>query len=86
MIMIDADLQHPPELILKLIEGWQDGSDVVIGVRTRNKDADIIKKIGSYFYRKIMLRISDTYIKDGATDFRLLDRKVVDEFNTGSRR
>ncbi len=81
VIMIDADLQHPPELIRQLVEKWEQGSDVVIGVRTKNKDADIIKKIGSFFYYKIINAISDTYIKSGSTDFRLLDRKVVNEFN-----
>ena len=81
VIMIDADLQHPPELIRQLIEKWEAGADVVIGVRTKNKDTDIVKKIGSFFYYKIINSISDTYIKSGSTDFRLLDRKVVDEFN-----
>lgn len=80
-IMIDADLQHPVLLIPKLIQRWEDGSDVVIGVRTKNNGASLVKRFGSFLYYKIINTISDTPIRSGATDFRLLDRKVVVEFN-----
>lgn len=80
VIMIDADLQHPVGLIPEFIEKWQNGVDVVVGIRTENKKAGLIKRIGSTTYYRIMNSISETGITPKATDFRLLDRKVVDEF------
>jgi len=81
VIMIDADLQHPTSLIPKLIAKWEAGSDVVIGLRKKNRGQSFIKSCGSALYYKIMNVISDTPIQSGATDFRLIDRKVVNEFN-----
>ena len=80
-IAIDADLQHPPQLILEFIKHWESGADVVIGLRTKNKGQSITKKCCSYLYYKFMNAISDTPIEPGATDFRLIDRKVINEFN-----
>jgi polyisoprenyl-phosphate glycosyltransferase len=85
-ICIDADLQHPPELIPHFIEKWLEGADVVIGVREKDAHESWIKKIGSYFYYKIINSISETPILPGATDFRLLDRKVIDSFKEFSER
>jgi dolichol-phosphate mannosyltransferase len=80
VMMIDADMQHPPELIPEFIHKWESDVDVVVGIRTKNKREGLIKKVGSYFYYKIMNLISDTPITPRATDFRLIDRKVVEEF------
>jgi polyisoprenyl-phosphate glycosyltransferase len=80
-IMIDADLQHPPALIPELIAKWQNGAEVVIGVRKTNKGEGLVKKIGSKLFYEIINRISDVKIVPQATDFRLLDRVVLDEFN-----
>jgi len=74
---IDADLQHPVELMPGFIEKWQNGAEVVIGVRNRNKGEGMVKKIGSLLFYKIMNAIGDTKITPSATDYRLLDRKVV---------
>ena len=63
------------------IKKWEGGADVVIGLRTENKGQSFLKKICSFLYYKIINAISDTPILSGATDFRLIDRKVVDEFN-----
>jgi glycosyltransferase involved in cell wall biosynthesis len=82
VMAIDADLQHPPVLIPQFIEKWQAGSDVVIGVRSNNASDSFLKKLGSKLYYKIINRISETPIVPNATDFRLLDRQVVDELNT----
>lgn len=81
VIMIDADLQHPPRTILEFLKKWEEGAEVVIGVRNQSKSEGIIKKVGSYFFYKIINIISDTKSVPQATDFRLLDRKVADEFN-----
>ncbi|MCX6781640.1 MAG: glycosyltransferase family 2 protein [Candidatus Magasanikbacteria bacterium] len=77
VIMIDADLQHPVELVPNFMEKWQNGAEVVIGVRNRNIGGGIVKKIGSLLFYKIMDTIGDTKITPNATDYRLLDRKVV---------
>jgi polyisoprenyl-phosphate glycosyltransferase len=80
-IMIDADLQHPPALILELIAKWQNGAEVVIGVRKTNRGAGLVKMIGSQIFYKIINNITDIKIMPQATDFRLIDRVVIDEFN-----
>lgn len=81
VILIDADLQHPPELIPAFIKKWEEGKDVVVGIREKNKGEGLVKKLGSFFYYKIMNAIGETKITPRATDFRLIDRQVVDEFN-----
>ena len=85
-IMIDADLQHPPSLIPKFIEKWEEGASVVIGVRKSNQGEELIKKVGSRFFYKIINRISQTKLVPNATDYRLLDRAVIDEFSKFSER
>lgn len=85
-IMIDADLQHPPNLITEFIKKWEDGAEVVVGVRKENNEKNLAKKLGSLLFYKIMGKISETDITPNATDFRLLDRTVVDAFNRFSER
>ena len=80
VLMIDGDLQHPIELIPEFIKKWERGADVVIGVREKNQGEGLLKKIGSWWFYKIMNHIGETKITPHATDFRLLDRKVVEEF------
>jgi len=80
-IMLDADLQHPPAMIPKFVEVWEQGAEVVVGVRKKNNKDSWTKNIGAWFFYKIINRISDTAIVPNATDFRLLDRMVLDEFN-----
>lgn len=80
-IAIDADLQHPVSLIPEFIKRWEGGADVVIGLRTKNIGQSSLKKLCSYLYYKFINAISDTPIEPGATDFRLIDRKVINEFN-----
>lgn len=81
VMAIDADLQHPPALIPQFITKWQAGTDVVIGVRDNNASDSFTKRLGSKLYYKIINKISETPIVPRATDFRLLDRQVVDELN-----
>ena len=80
VILIDADLQHPPAVIKDFITEWQRGADVVIGVRKKNPDEGLIRRIGSKVFSYIMQKISDVPTVSGATGFRLLDRTVVEEF------
>lgn len=80
-ILIDADMQHPPAMIPEFIRRWENGAEVVIGVRKQSKSEDWVRRIGSYWFYKIMNRISDVPVVPQATDFRLIDRIVIDEFN-----
>jgi len=80
VVVMDADLQHPPELIPLFVNKWKNGAEVVVGVRSKNNNEGLVKKLGSIVFYKIMNRISETPIIPCATDFRLLDRKVVDVF------
>jgi len=81
VIMIDADLQHPPELIPQLIQEWKQGAEVVIGVRQNNHGANLLDKLLSSLYYRIINLIGETNITPHATDFRLLDQKVIQAFN-----
>ncbi len=80
-IILDADLQHPIEKIPEFIEHWEGGAEVVIGIRKKNKGEGLVKKIGSYLFYKLINQISEMKIVTRATDYRLLDRIVIDEFN-----
>lgn len=79
-IMIDADLQHPAGLIPEFIEKWENGAPMVVGIREKNKGERLFKQIGSSLFYKIMNLIGETEIIPRATDFRLLDRMVIEEF------
>jgi polyisoprenyl-phosphate glycosyltransferase len=79
-IMLDGDLQHPPELIGDFIEKWHSGADVVVGVRAYGKSDSWFKKFTSGTFYKIMSVISHTAITPHATDYRLVDRRVIDAF------
>lgn len=80
IIIIDADLQHPPEFITEMIKKWEEGAEVVVGVRRTNKNEGPVKRIGSKFFYLLMNTIGETSIIPGSTDFRLIDRKVANEF------
>lgn len=79
VISIDADLQHPPELISKMIEKWKEGYDVVYTIKKDVEAIGFFKKMTSLLFYKFINKISTVDIPLGAADFRLLDRKVVDE-------
>ena len=80
-IIMDADLQHPPEIALKFIEKWRDGFDIVFGDRIdRNTDGAFRKLYAKAFYRLFNF-LSRSDIPSGAGDFRLLDRRAIDAMN-----
>lgn len=79
-IMLDADLQHPVGLIPEFIEKWEKGAEVVVGIRNKNKSNGFIKKIGSTLFYTILNKITEIKIVPNTTDFRLLDRVVIEEF------
>ena len=80
VVLMDADLQHPPELIPTFVEAWERGADVVVGIRTQNQGEGWIKRIGSWVFHRLMRSIGETELHRGETDFRLIDRRVVEEF------
>lgn len=85
-IMLDADLQHPPRYIAQFIKKWEAGADVVVGVRTEHGKSSMIKHVGSKVFYRIIKKISKIPIVPHATDFRLLDRSVIDAYNTFTER
>jgi polyisoprenyl-phosphate glycosyltransferase len=85
-ILIDADLQHPPEKISEFIEKWEQGGEVVVGVRKIHAHGSPFKHLGSEVFYKLMSKISDTVITPHATDFRLLDKQVIEQFNRFTER
>ena len=79
-VSIDADLQDPPELILEMVEQWQQGYEVVTAVReSRNSDTYLKRNTASMFY-KFINKISDTKLTPNAGDYRLLDRVALNAF------
>ena len=79
VVPIDVDLQDPPELILKMIEKWREGYDVVLARRI-NRDTDTwMKRTSANWFYKIHNIISKPKIPRNVGDFRLLDRRVVEE-------
>ncbi|WP_379969419.1 glycosyltransferase family 2 protein [Epilithonimonas sp. UC225_85] len=81
VISMDADLQHPPELIPELIQKWEEGFDVVLTNRKYPKEISYFKRKTSEMFYRFLSRISDVDLKaGGGSDFRLLDASVVSEF------
>ena len=78
VVVIDSDLQDPPEVIPEMIQRWRDGFKVVYGVRTSRAGETRFKLLTSKIYYGLMDRISEVPLPRQAGDFRLLDRKVVD--------
>jgi polyisoprenyl-phosphate glycosyltransferase len=80
-IMIDADLQHPPRMINRFLDEWRKGADVVVGIRQYSKNESWFKRWSSARFYQIMQKIAHTKITPHASDFRLVDRKVMDVFS-----
>ncbi len=81
VIIIDADLQDPPEVILELIDKWREGFEVVYAVRAEREGETWFKKFTASTFYRLIYRITDVKIPLDTGDFRLLDRKVVDVMN-----
>jgi len=78
VVIIDADLQDPPEVIHDLIEKWQDGFQVVYAVRRKREGESAFKLATASLFYRMIYKITDVNIPLDTGDFRLLDRKVVD--------
>jgi glycosyltransferase involved in cell wall biosynthesis len=78
VVIIDADLQDPPEVILEMIDCWKEGYEVVYAVRTERKGETWFKEFTAKLFYRIIYRITDVDIPLDTGDFRLMDRKVVE--------
>ena len=78
IVIIDADLQDPPEVILELAKKWKEGYEVVYAVRSEREGESWFKKVTASLFYRIIYRITDVKIPVDTGDFRLMDRKVVD--------
>ena len=80
VIMMDSDLQHPPELIPELIKKYEEGYEVVFTIRQEPKDTSFIKRIGSKSFYKLMSWLAEVPLSSGQADYRLVSKKVADIF------
>jgi len=79
-IIMDGDGQHPPKLINDFVKKWQQGAQVVIGVRSSNQKEGVVKKLGSKLFYRLFNSTSGAEIVPRSTDFRLIDKNVRVEF------
>jgi dolichol-phosphate mannosyltransferase len=80
IISMDADLQHPPDIIPDLIKEWEKGYDVVFTIRKEDKKLPYFKRKTSKYFYKLINYLAQIKIEEGAADFRLMDKQVVEEF------
>ncbi len=80
-VIIDADLQDPPEVILDLIAKWREGYEVVYAIRAEREGESWFKTFTASFFYRLIARITDVKIPLDTGDFRLMDRKVVNVMN-----
>lgn len=76
-VVIDADLQDPPELIVELVRRWREGYDVVYAKRTSRDGESRLKKLTAFAFYRLIQRISRVHIPQDTGDFRLLSRRAV---------
>lgn len=82
IIIIDADLQDPPECIPEMIKLWEEGNEVIYGKRKSRKGESLFKLFTAKMFYKTLNALSDVEIPKDTGDFRLVDRKVVDTINS----
>lgn len=81
IVIIDADLQDPPELIPEMLKLWEEGNEVIYGKRKAREGESVFKLMTAKMFYKTLNALSDVDIPKDTGDFRLVDRKVVDEMN-----
>ena len=80
LIIIDADLQDPPEVIAELVKAWENGADIAYGKRLKREGETVFKKLTAFCYYRLLNAMSAYPIPLDTGDFRLLDKKVADVF------
>jgi dolichol-phosphate mannosyltransferase len=78
VVIIDADLQDPPEAIPELLRKWKEGNDVVYAIRAEREGESWFKRFSASVFYRLIYQITDVRIPVDTGDFRLMDRKVVD--------
>jgi dolichol-phosphate mannosyltransferase len=78
IVSLDSDLQHPPEVIPRLIECWRQGHDVVLTERLDSTDVGWFKRVSSRAFYRVLNRLSEAPIRPAAADFRLMSRPALD--------
>ena len=78
MVIIDSDLQDPPELIATLVEGWREGYDMVYARRRKRDGESFIKKLTAKYFYRVIRSVSRVQIPNDTGDFRLLSRRALD--------
>ena len=86
VLTIDADLQHPPSYIPQFIQAWEAGAEVVIGVRRGKTGQTPFKRLASHLYYGILNSIAEYNVVPGSTDYRLMDRAVLEAFQRFTER
>jgi len=81
VVVMDADLQHPPATVAAFVAKWRDGYDVVYGVMVGRQSPRLSKRLLSAAYYRLLRRLTPIDVPLGAGDFRLIDRKAVDVVN-----
>ena len=82
VVVIDADLQDPPELINDMLAKWREGYDVVYAQKQRRKGVGPLKRASYYLYYRILGSLTDVEVPPDTGDFCLMDRKIVDLLNS----
>ena len=80
LIIIDVDLQDPPEVIADMVKAWEDGADIAYGKRVKREGETFMKKFTAACYYRLLKMMSATAIPLDTGDFRLIDRRVADVF------
>ncbi len=80
-VIIDADLQDPPAVILEMIRKWEAGYQIAYGKRVKRKGESRLKKCTAWAYYRVLRMLGGSYIPRDTGDFRLIDKKVVDFLN-----
>ena len=81
IISMDGDMQHPPKIIPKLIQKWEEGYEVVYTIREEDKKLSYFKNKSSNMFYGLMNKLSDIKFEPGTADFRLIDKKVAQVFS-----
>lgn len=82
VVIMDADLQDPPELIPEMLKLWENGNDVIYGTRKTRKGESIFKTLTAKMFYNFLNKMSEVEIPKNTGDFRLVDRKVIDVINS----
>lgn len=82
VVVMDGDLQHPPEVIPAFVERWREGYDVVYGIMRERSSESWLKRLTARVFYNVLARLSDIDVPPAAGDFRLVDRRVVTAFRT----